>query len=401
MTLAMNRAATPISLLEQAKALRPLFERMGEANEKKGLLSDEVVHALHSSGLFAMWVPNCLGGAELTPTESLKLIEEVACADGSTGWVLMAAALSTGAAAAYLGDESVKGMFSGNRSPVMAGQGAPVGRAKETDGGYELSGNWNYGSGIRHADYVHTGALVLDRSGSIRMGQNCIPEARIFIVPREKFAFGENWDVIGLRATGSIDYSASGVIVPEHATHLTECTTPKRGGPFYMLGIKGMGSIGHTGFALGVGRRMLDEIAQLARTKSGRLGLLGDSESFLEKFGAAEAKFRAARALAFDTWDAIEETLYRGQPLTTRQHTLHRLALNHATWTAAEVCMFAYQAGGGVSLRASVIQRCFRDMNAGTQHITSAPPVLRDCGRELAGLAKDKVWGFTTLIDVK
>jgi hypothetical protein len=38
-------------------------------------------------------------------------------------------------------------------------------------------------------------------------------------------------------------------------------------------------------------------------------------------------------------------------------------------------------------------------MHAGTQHITSAPPVYAAIGRELAGLAKGKKWLFLNLVD--
>jgi alkylation response protein AidB-like acyl-CoA dehydrogenase len=397
----MSTAAklAPASLLEKARRLRPLFDKMGPVNEKKGELSEEVVEAMHQAGFFGMWTPRELGGFELNATDGLELFEEVAYADGSTGWVLMAAALSTCTAGAYLDEEHARRVFSGKRFPVIAGQGSPGGRARRVPGGFRLSGNWSYGSGVKHADYIHSGALVLDEGGAPVIGSNGLPEARIFIVPRDAFQYGDNWDVMGLRATASIDYSIKDVFVPEGSTHLTECTTPKRGGPFFLLGIRGMSSICHSGFTLGVGRRILDELAVIAGTKSGRLGALAASESFIENFGAAEAKFRAARALLFETWHGIQETLYRGQPLTTRQGTLHRLALNHVTWTTADISRFAYFAAGGISLRESTIQRCFRDMHGATQHLTSSPPILRDCGRELAGLAKDKVWGFTTLMD--
>jgi alkylation response protein AidB-like acyl-CoA dehydrogenase len=388
----------PASLLDKARSLRPLFDRMGPVNEKKGELSEEVVSAMHEAGLFGMWVPRELGGFELNATDGLELLEEVAYADGSTGWVLMAAALSTCTAAAYLDEEYARRIFSGERFAVIAGQGSPNGRARRVPGGFRLTGKWNYGSGVKHADYIHSGGLIVDDNG-VTVRNSGQPETRIFVVPRDAFEYGDNWDVMGLRATASIDYAINDVFVPEGSTHFTECTTPKRGGPFFMLGIRGMSSICHSGFTLGVGRRTLDELAVIAGSKSGRLGALAASESFVENFGAAEAKLRAARALLFETWHGIQETLYRGQPLTTRQGTLHRLALNHVTWTTAEVCRFAYFAAGGISLRESTIQRCFRDMHGATQHLTSSPPILRDCGRELAGLAKDKVWGFTTLMD--
>lgn len=386
------------SHLAKARGLRLLLDRMGPINERLGALSDEVVEALHENGFFAMWTPRCFGGAELSPTESLEVIEEISYADGSTGWVIMAAALSTGTGAAFIGDEHAKQMFDAKRMPVIAGQGAPMGKAVATDGGYMLSGKWPYGSGIRHAQFLHTGGFVFEADGKPRLDAHGMQEARIFVAPRDNFEMGENWDVMGLRATGSIDYSSAGLFVPEGATHITETNKALRGGPLFRLGIRGLSTIGHTGFTMGLGRRILDEIATISQSKTNRLGRLGDSESFLEKYGSAEAKLRAARALAFETWADIEDTLRRDEPLTNRQWTLLRLALNHITWTIAEVSNFAYYAGGGVALRASTLQRCFRDMHAATQHLTSSVTILQDCARELAGLAPDKVWGFTKLV---
>jgi hypothetical protein len=68
-----------------------------------------------------------------------------------------------------------------------------------------------------------------------------------------------------------------------------------------------------------------------------------------------------------------------------------RLALAHATWACHDVAQFVYTSSGTVALRSGVIQRLFRDMHAGTQHVTSALPVIRNTGRELAGLALEVV----------
>jgi hypothetical protein len=64
-----------------------------------------------------------------------------------------------------------------------------------------------------------------------------------------------------------------------------------------------------------------------------------------------------------------------------------------------EVSAFVYKTAGTVALRAGTLQRLFRDMNAGTQHITSAPGVIRAAGRELACLASGKRWLFLDLVD--
>jgi alkylation response protein AidB-like acyl-CoA dehydrogenase len=389
----------PSGLLEKAKELSSLLNSEAEAGEVAGELTPAVVDALHETGLWRMWTPRVLGGLEARPVESLQIIEELCHADGSTGWVLMAAGLATGTGGAYLGEAAVERIFGGERAPIIEGQGTPNGRATVEDGGFVLSGKWSYGSGVKHCDFIHTGAIVCETDGSFRLLPDGSPEVRVFVLPREQVELGANWDVLGLRATGSIDYSIEPTFVPEEYTHLSPTETPLRGGALYTLGIPGFGAIGHSAFAMGVGRRILDELAGLVQAGIARPGQNAENAHFQTEFGAAEAKYRAARAFVYETWNDIEATLERGDALTTRQRTLARLALNHVTWAVAEVCSFAYVAAGGLSLRQSTIQRYFRDMHAGTQHFVVGQPVLRECGRELLGLAPGKVWRFVELID--
>jgi hypothetical protein len=108
---------------------------------------------------------------------------------------------------------------------------------------------------------------------------------------------------------------------------------------------------------------------------------------------------RSARAFVYETWNDAWATHSRGEKLSVRQNTLMRLALAHATWSAHEATAFAYKAAGTQALRAGTIQHLFRDMHAGTQHITSSPPVYAAMGRELGGLAKGKKWLFLNLVD--
>jgi hypothetical protein len=92
-------------------------------------------------------------------------------------------------------------------------------------------------------------------------------------------------------------------------------------------------------------------------------------------------------------------TIRRGDPIAMRQISLMRLALNHVTTAAAEICTFAYRTGGGVALRNGILQRCFRDMMAGTQHRIVSTHMLRECSRELLGLAEGKLWTSAGLVN--
>ena len=141
-----------------------------------------------------MWVPKSVpGGAELDPVSSLQVIENLAYGDPSAGWVLMAAALAVGTGAAFLSDAAVSELFGKPRLPVIAGQGTRPGLAVPKDDGFMLSGSWSFASGIKHGTHIHT-LGVIEGTG----------EARIFVLPVEKATLIENWDVLGLRATGLV-----------------------------------------------------------------------------------------------------------------------------------------------------------------------------------------------------
>ncbi len=203
--------------------------------------------------------------------------------------------------------------------------------------------------------------------------------------------------MLGLRGTGSIDYRIDGAYVPEAYTHFAVTEVPRRGGALYTIGIIGFAAICHSAWACGIGRRLLDELVAAMRSGVGRSGTLAGSEAFHEEYAKAEATYRAARALVYETWAEVGRTLERGEPLSVRQHTAIRLAMANATWSSHAVSLFVYKSAGTLALRAGTIQRLFRDMHAGTQHITSSPPVYRAAGRELAGLAPGRRWVFLDL----
>ena len=375
-------------LAERAKALVPLLDAEAEFADNEGELSPAAVAALHRDGLLKLWVPEKLGGAELDPVHSLEVLENLSYADASAGWVTMAANLSIGTAGAYLSDHAVAELWGDGKQPVIAGQGTRPGTAKMVDGGLLLSGSWSFGSGLKHSSHVHSLGII-EETG----------EPRIFVTPIEAVNLIDNWDVMGLRGTGSIDYTMESVFVPNGWSHFAVTTTPERGGSLYGLGIIGFAVACHSGWAMGVGRRLLDELAELVQLKAGRPGAQADSVAFQQGYAEAEAKFRAARALVMESWTDLSKSLYAGDGISVRQHTLVRLALTHITKTLHEIATFVYLAGGTTSLRRGTIQRMYRDVFAGTQHVTSSPNVWQTCGRELMGVAEGKTWQFLDLVD--
>jgi alkylation response protein AidB-like acyl-CoA dehydrogenase len=387
------------SLVDAARAMTPFLNEQAPLSEAAGRLTDATIQALRDAGLMGFYMPKCFGGAEVWPLEALEIIEALSYADASTSWVTMAAQVSMATAAAYLPPSAARHVF-GATMPIVAGQGAPFGRADMTEGGFRLSGKWGYGSGLYHAAWTHTGAMVHEHGRPRIVPGTETPDARIFIVPIGEAEFQDNWDVLGLRATGSVDYAMQDVFVPEEFTHRQNANRPYQGGDLYRLGISGLSTSGHTGFALGVARRALDEIATLAVAprRPAMIPDVGGGEVFHQLYGQAEADLRAARSFVFDAWADVQAQLQRGDDMTVRQMTLVRMALNHVTSVAARATEFAYKYGGGSAARAGALQRCFRDMATATQHVTVSPWILRECAKELLGLSKGKVWGSRAMV---
>ena len=376
--------------LDYARAIAPKLSSLSSRHDEIGKLSDETIELLKSGNLFGLIVPSDLGGHEAAPLEALLVYEEITRADAATGWVLTTGGFAGGIAGAYLDDAAVQAIF-GPGMPVIAGSGAPTGQAVPVDGGYRLSGQWSYGSGILHATHLHTGAMIID-GGKPRRNARGNVEVHIFAPPASTADVKQNWDVLGLRGTASVDYSIKDIVLPAGYAFPVDQRVPQRGGNIYRTGMGALSALIHSGFALGMGRRALDELALLVQNKTGRLARLGDSESFLEGFGRAEAQYRSARAFVFETWATIQQKIIDGRDIDTRDISLSHLSLNHMMWTSAAVTDFAYNAAGGASLRASALQRCFRDIHAATQHARVSSGYLREAGRELVGAVADPVW---------
>ncbi|MGJ4888155.1 acyl-CoA dehydrogenase family protein [Bradyrhizobium sp. HKCCYLRH3099] len=384
-------------------ALLPLVESKAAEAEAQGYLTDDVVAALRKAGIYTMLFPKEVGGAELLPYDAMTVIERLAYTHASAGWCAIGCNMEGTTLAIYLEDEGVKQVFAGGPDITIAGNGVPRGYARPVDGGYMIRGNWAYGSGIQHAEWVHSGCFVTDASGKdMVLGPNGQPKIIVAHHPRATIKLMGNWDVLGLRATGSFDYTLSEgdeLFVPAHMTYDFDIEAPRRGGAQGGLGLAGYSAWAHSGWAVGVGRRMLDELVKVIVQRQDPFGKSRESASFKFQYAQAEARFRAARALVHETWQDVSETCANGKKLSLDQLTMIKLSLRHIHDVLSDVGTFAHRAARGASLHNTPMQRFYRDIHAGTQHILMADQIVEECGRALLGLpgpgAQWTVFGVT------
>ena len=338
--------------------------------ERIGGLTDVMLAALRDSELFWALLPRQFGGGETDIVSALRVIETVSRADGSVGWTLMANMNAAAVVCAYLPDRALEMFFADEARPIFAGMLAPRGSAEPVGDRFVMRGEYRFGSGVTHADWVGGGVFVRD-GGVVRRLPSGAPDIRSFFVPRQAIEVLGNWDVLGLKGTASVDYVIVDQIVdPEFGFALSD-PVAIRPLPSYQLGLGPTGAAGHGAVAIGIAMRAFEELASIAQRKR-RPGFPGiiDQQLFLHDFASKEASLQAARTLFYCSFQEAYDTAAAGGHVTTIQKQRLRQAVTHATNVAADVVRWCHTWAGSDSLRdPSALGRCLRDISAATQHV--------------------------------
>ncbi|HEY9330321.1 MAG TPA: acyl-CoA dehydrogenase family protein [Streptomyces sp.] len=377
------------ALMEELDGIFPLLQREAGDSERLRRPTPVVQDALRESGIFKLMMPAELGGLDATPLQILQVMEKLSHADASLGWLVRALACETGTAAAYLGDEAVAELFADGTHPLVAGQSTSfTGRAVRTEGGYRVSGVWQFAPGVSMATHLNLAATV-EGTG----------EQVVCLVPRAAMRISDNWDMLGLRATASLDYRAEDVRVDDPHVFVIGPEHLRRGRSTNWLSPALSAGLHQAAWSQGVGRRMLDELRELTRRRDPAEESLVTSGEFFGEFARHFSHVRGTMALLCETWRDNESTLAAGQQLSDEQETMSRLACSLAGRTALEISQLVHRFAGAQVMWDGVLQRFFRDSHAGSQHRGSSHIVTQKCGRMLSGtLPAGSHWGFFDLV---
>ncbi|UNB54514.1 acyl-CoA dehydrogenase family protein [Mycolicibacterium sp. YH-1] len=372
------------------------IEAQADENERIGKLNETTLGVLKRIGLLDAMAPAEYGGADLTIYDVLRVFEALSYVDASTGWVAMIPGVQ--GKGLLLLDTETRGKLAVGGYPFVSGQGAPTGRAKVVDGGYLVSGRWSYGSGFHHCDIATGVALVVGDSGPI-LDENGLPDAVLFYTPSANATIEGNWGVLGMRATGSVDYSLADVFVPENQVARAPFATTLGGnGQAKLLGFTGWVMSVHCAAPLGVGRRLLDELALFARQPSSRGVRLADDPRFAYGYGKAEAAYRSAHAFMFAAFGNAQERMNRGEPATRRDLTDMRAASVLVHDVNVDNATFALRECGGTTLRNGLLQRLYRDIMAMGQHVQASQSTWAEVAKDYLGDADDMQWQLNKLV---
>ena len=365
-------------LLAEVEAVAPILTEHALHSEKLGRLDEPTVEGLRKTRLLRFACPRDLGGDEADPVIVMEILEAVTRIDGSAGWTLGILALTSAMAGAFLPVKTAQQIFA-KGVPPMAGMIGPRGKAEPVDGGYRVTGRWAFGSGIHHADWVIAGALL--------SGQPLPAGIRMVLLPQGQVVIHDNWQVAGLKGSGSCDYSIENVFVPDEMTFpfmdaiLGNAVT---GGAALRLGLPAFVAGFHMAIALGIARRALDEITEQAveKGRGSPPSPLPTHPHFQFALGKAELQLASARALALQVLSSAWTEARAGRVPPPAMQAEARAAAVYITEVAQRVTTVAFQsAGGGALFDTNPLQRCFRDVHAAGQHFVVSQSAHRALGQ--------------------
>jgi indole-3-acetate monooxygenase len=366
-------------IVRAAAELAPLVEAATEEVERSGRLPDDLVDRLTATGLYHLYLPASAGGPEADPVSSLLAVEALARVDGSVAWCAQVSSANSWQCAT-LAPEALRSMAAAcGAAWRLSGSARPLGRARRVEGGYVVTGRWDFASNCLHATW-YCGTCVAEEDGRRR--------PRAVFVPMAQGEVIETWQAAGLRGTGSHDFAVQDVFVPDEHVAAGRNLARQPGRLYRARTTMVVNWALTAGVALGIGRGALDAFGAMSEQATAQVTdvPLRNRTEVQRAVGRAEAMLGAARAYCLhavaDVWKAGDD-----DEALDRLVLDARLAITHAMHTAVDVVDLLFHAGGTRSVfNRHGVERRFRDAHVALQHVAGSPGHFEAGGRIALGL---------------
>jgi indole-3-acetate monooxygenase len=366
--------------VQAAAALKSVIRGYRDELEREQRLPKPLVEQCHAAGFYRLVRPRELGGLQLDPLTYLRTVELLAEASGSVGWNLcnnnIAQLVTLGLPA-----EGIQEIF-GPKEVAIAGTAVQGGgRAVPVDGGYRVTGRWPFGTGCQESAWMLGSFQIFDGDqvrhspdGSSMYWRGLFHRSEAQLVPG-------SWDVAGLRATGSFDWTVEDVFLPERRT-MVHAGVPLDnqwshwGGVSFALPAQAWVGPHHSAVITGIARAGIDAFIELAaeKTPRGRSARLCENPQVQDAVGRADTILNAGRAYRTATVTELWNTIAAGEETTLEQRARCRLASAYAADSAREAMDLVYRQGGSTSYRRdSRLAECWRDLHVVGQAVTIMP----------------------------
>jgi alkylation response protein AidB-like acyl-CoA dehydrogenase len=348
-------------LLGSVRARRDEIELLGR-------LPDDIAAGLKTLGIYRALVPASLGGGQWSPGDFLALIETIAAADGSVGWVA-----SFAGAVVYLAglpEHRFEQLYADGPDIAFAAGLFPPQRATREGDRLRISGRWQFASGCSGADWLGVG-ITVEESGAPA------PKPRMLVFPRALAEQVPDWSVMGLAGTGSYDLILRDAMIDADWSFVRGGGT-SRAEPIYHFPVLPFSALNHAIVAVGAAMAALDEAVGAPRPSPG---------DHAGRLAGATAGLWAARSFLYRQTEAVWRTVLKGGPVPIAEASALRLAANQAAGTAIAAARAAFDL---VDPDAADVHRAvgrhLRDAYVVSQHAFLSPAMVENGGRVLLGM---------------
>ncbi|MGB1241348.1 MAG: acyl-CoA dehydrogenase family protein [Chitinophagales bacterium] len=363
--------------------INPIISLAQEAENRKAEIEllrnipKDLIQRVKDLGLVKKWTAKEYDGEQASVSEVTQMIQSIAYHNASLAWVIGV----TGCTSLFSGflSPSMAAQLFGDSKVMIGGFAAPAGIARKVKDGLEVSGKWSWGSGITHSSHIAGGVMLKE-------GGKMIGTAVVFFRPDE-IKMHDNWHVLGLKGTHSIDYSAQKVFIPDNRWSRFPLKTPMIDAPLYRFSFLGALSLAVASVGLGLAKRALEEINILAQVKSpfGMGKKLAQKEVVQVEFGKLQGAYLAAIALFQNTIEEAESEAKQGLCSIDSKVKI-RLAACHSLQLAEQVVSGAYRLAGGSAIWENhKLEELMRDVQVVAQHGMVSAGNYRTVGAFLLG----------------
>jgi len=370
-------------VIERARGIAAAVAPQVERAEQLRRMPPENVTAMMESGLMPMMRPARFGGFGGDWVDLLNACVEVGRVCGSTSWCL-SFLIHHQWIFSYFPDAAQRHVFGAASDPKFVVSFAPVGKTKKVAGGWELSGEWPWGSGGDHCDWGMVNALIPDPAGGP-------PHARFFLLQPKQFRMRDVWHSVGLKASGTNNIVVGGVFVPDdHTMALAEAqegTAPGcrvNEGVLFRSPLTAQPWVGIVSPLLGCVRGACDAFVGYTRTKISTFGeKSAEGVPMQLAIGESLAELDAAIALC----ERNNEGLFAEQPVTLEHRVRYRRNAGLAAKLGLRAVDRLFDLGGAQGLtETNALQRHWRDAHAIAHHYALSAVGFQNSGRLALGL---------------
>ena len=375
-------------LVQRVADIVPVLRANAQWGDQHRRLADESVDAMIDAGVLRMLVPTHYGGYESDMQTIVDVGIQLGRGDGSPAFCATAWWAQCWAVAHF--PDSVQDEVFASPDVRICGTLVPNGKGEITKDGVVVSGEWGFNSGAWHSQWKVLSTLVINPAGEI--------EPIAAVVPMSDLEIVDDWDVAGLRGTGSITLVARGVFIPrERFQWLSEVARQEYGSernadsPCYRGPIVGVLSNINTGKQVGLAQAAREAFFERIHHRPiHHTNYATQAEWPITHLQVAEADLKIdeaeyhARTLAA----LVDHKNYSNEPYTTRERAYCRVAVGRVSQLCHEaINIYNMSSGAGGIYSSMPIQRIQRDIQAISLHALNMPiKNLELYGRVLCGL---------------